>query len=438
MNRKHVVIIGRPNVGKSSIFNRLCSRPLSLVASEPGVTRDRVIGHIYTQDRALAFIDTGGLTSDTSDVFQAHIQQQVEIALEEADLVLWIVNAKEGILPDDHNIADSLRKSSLPFFIVINQVDNWQKKDEDILPFYSFCDNLFPTSALHGSGLDLLLQKTATFFPSQEQSKESLDLQKCRIALIGRPNVGKSSLINSLSGEDRVIVSNRAGTTRDSMDITVRFHKEEYTFIDTAGLRHTRFSDNLIEQKMIARSRNAIKRSDVVFLMIDANEGLTSLDTRILSLVSEYGVPCLIIVNKWDCIHTTEQFSYIQKYKKKVGCHHYVPWFFVSALTKKNIFGLFTLACDLRMRQEQRIGTGTLNRLVKKWVDKIPPPMKGGVRGKVLYITQGQSSPPTFVLFVNQKAMFKPSYLRYLENQVRQTCDLNGIHVRWVIKERIK
>lgn len=431
-----VALIGRPNVGKSTLFNYLIGERKAIVEDTPGVTRDRIYGNTTWRGKEFTIIDTGGIEEKTGDVISEQIKIQSEIAIEMADLVLFITDVKQGITPDDREIALMLKKSKKKTILVCNKVDDFQKFANEMYEFYNLgMGEPEPISAANCKGIGDLLDKVYEKLP---EIKEEDDDDSIKVAVIGKPNVGKSSLINKILGENRLIVSNIAGTTRDAIDSKFENNYGKYVFIDTAGIRKHNKIEEDIEKYSIIRSKVAIERADVCILMIDANQGVTEQDTKIAGVAYESGKGIIIAINKWD--EYEKENGTVEEYKKqvynKLSYLNYAPIVFISAKTGQRVDKLFGLINEINENTRRRISTSLLNNVLAEAVSIVQPPTDKGRRLKVLYITQVSIQPPTFIIFTNSKKLFHFSYERYIVNKLREEFNFNGTPIRIIIRER--
>ena len=431
-----VALIGRPNVGKSTLFNYLIGERKAIVEDTPGVTRDRIYGNTTWRGKEFTIIDTGGIEEKTGDVISEQIKIQSEIAIEMADLVLFITDVKQGITPDDREIALMLKKSKKKTILVCNKVDDFQKFANEMYEFYNLgMGEPEPISAANCKGIGDLLDKVYEELP---EIKEEDDDDSIKVAVIGKPNVGKSSLINKILGENRLIVSNIAGTTRDAIDSKFENNYGKYVFIDTAGIRKHNKIEEDIEKYSIIRSKVAIERADVCILMIDANQGVTEQDTKIAGVAYESGKGIIIAINKWD--EYEKENGTVEEYKKqvynKLSYLNYAPIVFISAKTGQRVDKLFGLINEINENTRRRISTSLLNNVLAEAVSIVQPPTDKGRRLKVLYITQVSIQPPTFIIFTNSKKLFHFSYERYIVNKLREEFNFNGTPIRIIIRER--
>ena len=431
-----VAIIGRPNVGKSSLFNYLIGERKSIVEDTPGVTRDRVYGQTNWRGKKFTLIDTGGIEEQGNDTINLQMKMQAEIAIDLADVILFITDVKDGVTSNDYEIAQMLRRSKKKVILVCNKVDDFKKYEHDIYEFYNLgLGEPCPISAANCKGIGDLLDK---IYENIEESSEDDEDSRIKVAVIGKPNVGKSSLINKILGENRLIVSDVAGTTRDAIDSDYDNKYGKYTFIDTAGIRkHNKIQEN-IEKYSIIRTSLAIERSDVCIIMLDANDGVTEQDTKIAGEAKEAGKGVIICVNKWD--EYDKQNGTLENYTKdvynKLAYLSYAPILFISAKTGQRVDKIFNLINTVYNSNNLRINTSTLNELLQEAIAMVQPPTDKGKRLKVLYMTQVATKPPTFAIFVNSKKLFHFSYERYIVNKLRSEFDFTGTPIRILIRER--
>ncbi|MCI5936392.1 MAG: ribosome biogenesis GTPase Der [Eubacterium sp.] len=437
MGKPILAIVGRPNVGKSTLFNTLAGEKISIVKDYPGVTRDRIYADMTWLNHSFSMIDTGGIEMSTGDKMLAHMREQATIAIDTADVILFLVDVKQGLVDADYKVADMLRRSGKPIVLVVNKVDNFEKYMADVYEFYNLgIGDPHPISASSKLGLGDMLDAVIELIDFDKLEEEEDD--RPRIALVGRPNAGKSSLINRLLGENRVIVSDVAGTTRDAIDTEVVYNDNEYIFIDTAGLRRKSKIKEDIERYSIIRTVAAIERADVVILMIDATEGVTEQDAKIAGIAHDRGRGLIIAVNKWDAIekdnHTVKEFT--KKVREVLSFVPYAEIMFISALTGQRTMKVFELIDVVIQNHALRIQTGVLNEILMEAVAMQQPPSDKGKRLKLFYMTQVSIKPPTFVLFVNNKELMHFSYQRYIENRIRDTFGFMGTPIRILIRER--
>lgn len=437
MSKAILAIVGRPNVGKSTLFNTLAGEKISIVEDHPGVTRDRIYADVTWLNHSFSLIDTGGIEMDTKDKMLKHMREQANIAIDTADVILFLVDVKQGLVDADVKVADMLRRSGKPVILVVNKVDHFDKYMADVYEFYNLgIGDPHPVSAASKLGIGDMLDAVLEEIDMDKLEEE--EDERPKVAIVGKPNVGKSSLINKLLGENRVIVSDVAGTTRDAIDTEICYNDTEYIFIDTAGLRRKSKIKENIERYSIIRTVAAIERSDVVILMIDATEGVTEQDAKIAGIAHDRGRGLIIAVNKWDAIEKDN--STVKEYTKKVrDILSFVPYaeiIFISALTGQRTGKIFDLLETVIQNHAMRIQTGVLNEILMEAVALQQPPSDKGKRLKLFYMTQVSTKPPTFVLFVNKKELMHFSYQRYIENRIRDTFGFIGTPIRIFIRER--
>lgn len=438
MSKPVVAIVGRPNVGKSTLFNRIAGGLVAIVENKPGVTRDRLYREAEWLGRKFTLIDTGGIEfKDISTPLSAQMRKQAEIAIEEADVIIYLVDAKAPLTQDDNSIAQTLRRSGKPVILAANKVENFQKIEADLYEYLELgLGEPIPISAVHGMNTGDLLDQVISHFP--EEDEENLDPDVVRIAVIGRPNVGKSSLVNSLLGEERVIVSNIPGTTRDAIDTPFEREGKHYILIDTAGMRRKGKIEELTEHYSVVRSLRAVDRSDVILMLLDASEGVTEQDKKVAGYAHESGKGIVLIINKWDLIEKDEKTmnKFDKEVREELAFMPYAPTLFISAKTGQRVNKILDLVDFVAEQNSTRIVTATLNEQVREWVHLNPPPSDKGRRLKILYATQVGVKPPTFVFFVNDPELMHFSYRRHLENQVRKNFGFEGSPIRLVIRQR--
>ncbi len=437
-NRPVVAVVGRPNVGKSTLFNALAGETISIVKDTPGITRDRIYADVSWLDRTFTLIDTGGIEPDSQDVILSQMRAQAQIAIETADVIIFLVDVKQGLVDADAKVADMLRRSRKPVVLVVNKVDSYKKYMAEVYEFYNLgIGEPHPISAVNRLGLGDMLEELVSHFedPSQEQEEDD---ERPRVAIVGKPNVGKSSLINRLLGEDRLIVSDIAGTTRDAVDTEITYRGKEYVFIDTAGIRRKNKVKEELERFMVLRAVTAVGKADIVVLVIDAVEGVTEQDAKIAGIAHERGKAVIIAVNKWDAVKKDDKTIYRveEKVRDTLSFMPYGEVLFISALTGQRLGKLFETIDMVSENHAMRVGTGVLNEIMTEAVALQQPPTDKGRRLKLYYITQVAVKPPTFVIFVNDKELMHFSYTRYIENQIRQTFGFRGTPLRFIIRER--
>ena len=432
-----IAVVGRPNVGKSTLFNKLVGKRLSIVEDTPGVTRDRIYGKIEWQNRFATLIDTGGIEMFTNDIILSQMRRQAQIAIDSADVIVFVTELSSGITAADSEIASMLKKSGKPVILCVNKCDSVGEMPLGFYEFYNLClGDPMPVSSIHGHGTGDLLDKVFEFLPAESEEEYPEDYIK--VAVIGKPNVGKSSLVNRLAGEDRVIVSDIAGTTRDAVDTVVENEFGKFVFIDTAGIRKQKKVDEAIEKYSVLRSYMAVERSDVCIIMIDGTEGFTEQDSKVAGYAHDQGKACIIAVNKWDAVEKDDRT--MREYEKDLSVDFafmpYAPFIFISAKTGQRLSKLYEMICYVREQNCRRIQTGLLNDMLAEATAKVQPPSDKGKRLKIYYITQAAVCPPTFVCFVNNNELFHFSYQRYIENQIRSTFGLEGTPIKIISRER--
>lgn len=432
-----VAVVGRPNVGKSTLFNALAGENIAIVKDTPGITRDRIYADVTWLDRSFTLIDTGGIEPDSKDIILSQMRMQAEIAMETADVIIFLVDVKQGLQDADAKVADMLRRSHKPVVLVVNKVDSFQKYMADVYEFYNLgIGDPHPVSAANRMGLGDMLEVVASYFPEQEGEEKEDD--RPRVAIVGKPNVGKSSLINKLLGEDRLIVSDIAGTTRDAVDTEITYNGKEYVFIDTAGLRRKNKIKEDLEHYMIIRTVGAVERADIVVMVIDALEGVTEQDAKIAGIAHDRGKAVIIAVNKWDALEKDDKtiYRFTEKVRNTLSYMPYAEILFVSAKTGQRLPKLFETIDMVSENHAMRVATGVLNEIMAEAVAMQQPPSDKGKRLRLYYITQVSVKPPTFVIFVNDKELMHFSYTRYIENQIRDTFGFQGTPLRFIIRER--
>ena len=437
MSKPIVAIVGRPNVGKSTLFNALAGEKISIVKDTPGVTRDRIYADVNWLDKSFTLIDTGGIEPDSRDIILSQMREQAQIAIDTADVIIFITDVRQGLVDSDAKVADMLRRSGKPVILVVNKVDNFDKFIMDTYEFYNLgIGEPVPVSATGKLGIGDMLEKVVEHFDEDAEDGEEEDIPK--IAVVGKPNVGKSSLINKLIGESRVIVSDIAGTTRDAIDTKVEWKDKEYIFIDTAGLRRKSKIKEELERYSIIRTVTAVERADVVVMMIDATEGVTEQDAKIAGIAHERGKGIIIAVNKWDAIEKNDKtiYKFTNKVREVLSYMPYAEIIFISAETGQRIPKLFETIDMVLENQTLRVQTGVLNEIMTEAVAMQQPPSDKGKRLKLFYSTQVAVKPPTFVIFVNDKELMHFSYTRYLENKIRDTFGFKGTSLKFIIRER--
>ena len=427
MSKPVVAVVGRPNVGKSTLFNALAGERISIVKDTPGVTRDRIYADVEWLNHSFTMVDTGGIEPDSKDVILSQMREQAEIAIATADVILFMTDVHQGLVDADAKVADMLRRSHKPVVLVVNKVDSFQKYMSDVYEFYNLgIGDPLPISAASRLGIGDMLEEVVKHFPASAQEEE--EDSRPKVAIIGKPNVGKSSLVNKLAGEARVIVSDIAGTTRDAIDTEVKYNGKEYIFIDTAGLRRKNKIKEEIERYSIIRAVTAVERADVVVIVIDATEGVTEQDAKIAGIAHERGKGIIIAVNKWDAIEKDDKtiYKHTNKIREILSFMSYAEIMFISAKTGQRLNKMFAM----------RVATGVLNEIMTEAVAMQQPPSDKGKRLRLYYITQVAVKPPTFVIFVNDKELMHFSYTRYLENRIRDTFGFKGTALKFIIRER--
>ena len=439
MSKPVVAIIGRPNVGKSTFFNYIVGSRISIVEDTPGVTRDRIYGESNWRGRNFTLIDTGGIEPEKNDVILTQMRLQANIAIDIADVIIFVTDVRQGVTAADEEIALMLKKSKKPIILVCNKADSFQKFQSDIYEFYNLgIGDPMPVSASNAQGIGDVLDKVYDNLPTEAENDE--DNERIKVAVIGKPNVGKSSLINKILGENRNIVSNIAGTTRDAIDSYFENEYGKYTFIDTAGIRRKSKVTEKIEKYSVLRSLFAIERADVCLMLIDANEGVTDQDAKIAGEAHEAGKGIIIVVNKWD--EYEKDTGTLEKYRKaiyeKLSYLSYAPVMFISAKTGQRVDKLFGMINDVAEQNAKRVTTSQLNQVINEAIAIVQPPSDKGKKLKIFYGTQASTKPPTFVIFVNSKDLFHFSYERYLVNQIRKEFGLQGTPIRIIVREKLE
>ncbi len=437
MSKPIVAIVGRPNVGKSTLFNALAGGSISIVKDTPGVTRDRIYADCTWLDMNFTLVDTGGIEPDSKDIILSQMREQAQIAIDTADVIVFIVDVRQGLVDADDKVADLLRRSGKPVVLAVNKVDSFQKFGNDVYEFYNLgIGDPVPVSAASRLGLGDLLDAVTKHFSAEKLGDEEDD--RPRVAIVGKPNVGKSSIINRLMGENRVIVSDIAGTTRDAVDTEVLHNGQEYVFIDTAGLRRKSRIKEDLERYSIIRTVSAVERADVVVLVIDAAEGVTEQDAKIAGIAHDRGKGMIIAVNKWDAIQKDDKtiYQFTNRIRETLSFMPYAELVFISAVTGQRLNRLFELIDMVRENQTLRIATGVLNEIMTEAVALQQPPSDKGRRLKLFYMTQVAVKPPAFVIFVNDKELMHFSYVRYLENRIREAFGFRGTALKFLIRER--
>ncbi len=437
MSRPIVAIVGRPNVGKSTLFNKLIGQRLSIVDDTPGVTRDRIYGDCEWLNRHFLLIDTGGIEPKSDDIILKQMRRQAQLAIDSADVIVLVTDLRTGVVATDEDVSAMLLKSGKPIVLCVNKCDTVGELPLEYYEFYNLgLGDPIAVSSVHGHGTGDLLDAVMQYLP--EQDEEEVDDSTIKVAVIGKPNVGKSSLINAISGEERAIVSNIAGTTRDATDTFITNEFGEFMFIDTAGLRRKSKIEDQIEKYSVIRAKMAVERASVCVIMIDALEGFTEQDSKVAGIAHEMGKACIIAVNKWDALEKDGKTmdSYRKKLMNDFSFMSYAPIIFISAKTGQRLDRLFELIKFVDEQNSMRISTGKLNDVLASATARVQPPTDKGKRLKIYYMTQASTRPPTFVCFVNDKELFHYSYQRYLDNQIREVFGLEGTPTRFVVRER--
>ena len=436
-SRPIVAVVGRPNVGKSTLFNALAGENISIVKDTPGITRDRIYADVTWLDKSFTLIDTGGIEPDSKDIILSQMRRQAQIAMDTADVIIFLVDVKQGLVDADSKVADMLRRCQKPVVLVVNKVDSFDKYMADVYEFYNLgIGEPYPISAVNRLGIGDMLDQVTSYFEDAAEDEEEDD--RTRVAIVGKPNVGKSSIINRLLGEDRLIVSDIAGTTRDAVDTEITFKGKEYVFIDTAGLRRKNKIKEDLERYMIVRTVGAVERAEVVVLVIDATEGVTEQDAKIAGIAHERGKAVIIAVNKWDALEKDDKtiYRFTEKVRDTLSFMPYAEMLFISARTGQRLPKLFETIDMVSENHAMRVSTGVLNEIMAEAVAMQQPPSDKGKRLRLYYITQASVKPPTFVIFVNDKELMHFSYARYIENQIRETFGFKGTPMRFIIRER--
>lgn len=432
-----VAVVGRPNVGKSTLFNALAGEKISIVKDTPGITRDRIYADASWLDKAFTLIDTGGIEPDSRDIILSQMREQAQMAINTADVIIFMVDVRQGLVDADAKVADMLRRSHKPVVLVVNKVDSFEKYGNDVYEFYNLgIGEPYPISSANKLGLGEMLDVVISYFPENTAGEEEDD--RIRVAIVGKPNVGKSSIINKLLGENRLIVSDIAGTTRDAVDTEVTYQGREYILIDTAGIRRKNKVKEDLEHYMIIRTVGAVERADVVVLVIDAIEGVTEQDAKIAGIAHDRGKAVIIAVNKWDAVEKDDKtiYRFTEKVRNILSFMQYAEIIFISAKTGQRLPKLYETIDMVSENHAMRVQTGVLNEIMAEAVAMQQPPSDKGKRLRLYYITQASVKPPTFVIFVNDKELMHFSYTRYIENQIRQTFGFRGTPLRFIIRER--
>ena len=438
MSKKNIVaVVGRPNVGKSTLFNALAGSRIAIVQDTPGVTRDRIYQDVEWLNHSFTLIDTGGIEPDSKDVILSQMREQAQIAIDTADVIIFMVDVKQGLVDADAKVADMLRRSGKPIVLCVNKVDNFNRDSMDVYEFYNLgIGEPFPISAANKQGIGDLLEEVVSHFRKDSTADEDDD--SIKVAIIGKPNVGKSSIINRLIGENRLIVSDIAGTTRDAIDTEVNHNGKKYVFIDTAGLRRKNKVKDALEHYMIVRTVGAVERADIAVLVINAEDGVTEQDAKIARIAHESGKAVIIAVNKWDLIekdnHSVKEFT--KNIRNTLAFMNYAEIMFISAETGQRLVKLYDMIDMVSENHALRVSTGVLNEIMTQAVVMQQPPSDKGKILKLFYITQASVKPPTFVIFVNDKNLMHFSYTRYIENQIREAFGFRGTPLRFIIRER--
>lgn len=436
-SRPIVAVVGRPNVGKSTLFNALAGERISIVKDTPGITRDRIYADVSWLNYNFTMIDTGGIEPESKDLLLSSMRDQAQIAIDTADVILFVTDAKTGLQDADSGVCSMLRKSKKPVILVVNKVDSFEKQQSDVYEFYNLgIGDPYPISATNMLGFGELLDKVVSYFDEDTETADDEDTPK--VAVIGKPNTGKSSLINKLLGENRLIVSDIAGTTRDAVDTRVQYGEKDYIFIDTAGLRRKNKIKDDLEHYMIVRTVSAVERADIAVLVIDATEGVTEQDAKIAGIAHDRGKAVIIAVNKWDAVAKDDKtiYKFTENVRNILSFMPYAEIIFISALTGQRLGKLFETIDMVRESQDKRVGTGALNEILAEAVAMQQPPNDKGKFLKLYYMTQVSSRPPTFVIFVNDKELAHFSYIRYIENQVRENFGFKGTPLKFIVRER--
>lgn len=437
MSKPIVAIVGRPNVGKSTLFNKLIGQRLSIVEDTPGVTRDRIFGECEWKGKKLSLVDTGGIEPESKDIILSQMREQAQLAIDSADVIILVTDVRTGMVATDLNVAQMLQRSGVPVIVCVNKCDTVGEPPADFYEFYNLgLGDPVSVSSVHGHGTGDLLDVVLEHLPEGDVEEVESDIIK--VAVIGKPNVGKSSLVNRVSGENRCIVSDIAGTTRDAVDMTIENKFGTFTFIDTAGLRRKSRVEDAIEHFSNLRAEMAVDRADVCVILIDATVGFTEQDSKVAGIAHEAGKACIIAVNKWDAIEKNDKTMQVfrAQLERDFSFMSYAPFVFISAKTGQRLDQLFEMICRVAANNAMRITTGTLNDILAQATARVQPPTDKGKRLKIYYMTQASTKPPTFIFFVNSKELFHFSYQRYLENRIREIFGLEGTPVRMIVRER--
>ncbi len=432
-----VAVVGRPNVGKSTLFNKLIGQRLSIVEDTPGVTRDRIYAKCEWRNRKFMLVDTGGIEPKEDDTMLTLMRQQAELAISHADVIIFVTDVRSGVTANDYAVADMLIKSGKPIVLAVNKCDNLGEMPMEVYEFYNLgLGEPYPVSSVHGHGTGDMLDEVVSHFPEDDTDEYGED--DIRVAVIGKPNAGKSSLINRIAGEERVIVSDIAGTTRDATDTIIEREEGRFAFIDTAGIRRKSKITERVEHFSVLRAYMAVDRADVCVIMIDATTGFTEQDSKVAGYAHEQGKACIVAVNKWDAVEKNDKTmqEYRAKLEQDFSFMSYVPFIFISAKTGQRVEKLFEMIKFVYSQNSMRVSTGVLNDVLAYATARVQPPSDKGKRLKIYYMTQASTKPPTFVIFVNRADLFHFSYQRYIENQIRTTFGMEGTPIRLIIRER--
>ena len=434
-----VAVVGRPNVGKSTLFNKVTGKRISIVEDTPGITRDRIYADAEWTGHEFTLIDTGGIEPSSKDAILAQMRDQANMAIDMADVILFMVNVRDGMTAADKEVAAMLQKCGRPVLLVCNKVDNPGNPPMEMYEFYNLgVGDPYPVSSVHGLGLGDLLDEVVSFFPKEQEGQE--EEESIHVAIVGKPNAGKSSLVNRILGENRVIVSEVAGTTRDAIDSRYERNGQKYVFIDTAGMRKRGKINENVERYSVVRALAAVDRADVCLIMIDAEEGITEQDTKIAGYVHDQGKASIVVVNKWDLVdkETNTMKNFRDRVKEGLNFMMYAPSVYISAKTGQRVDSLFDMIQEVLAQNTKRISTGVLNDVINEAIAMVKPPSDKGKRLKIYYATQAGVKPPAFVLFVNNAELAHYSYVRYLENQLRAKFGFEGTPVKFIIREKTK